>query len=109
MSWGDRGNFNKGVLATHGLDVRDPTADRRVLEYCLAIPPEQFILGGVPRSLARRAFADRLPAAVLVVLLALTVPHAAVVARLRRRAGPTPDRRCRGRQGSVCPANPRCS
>ena len=33
-----------------------------------------------------------LPAAVLVVLLALTVPHAAVVARLRRRAAPTADR-----------------
>ena len=33
-----------------------------------------------------------LPAAVLVILLALTVPHAAVVARLRRRAAPTADR-----------------
>lgn len=65
LSWGDRGNYNKGVLATHGLDVRDPTADRRVLEFCLAIPAEQFALNGVPRSLARRAFADRLPAAVL--------------------------------------------
>ncbi len=61
----DRGNYNKGLMAGWGLDYRDPTADRRLIEYCLAIPEEQFILGGQPRSLLRRAFADRLPPAVL--------------------------------------------
>ena len=67
--WGlrrvDLGNYNKGALAGWGVDYRDPTADRRVIEYCLNIPEEQFILGGQPRSLQRRAFAGRLPAAVL--------------------------------------------
>lgn len=61
FGWADPGPFNKGDLAGWGLDLRDPTADRRVVEFCLAIPTEQFILNGVPRSLARRAFADRLP------------------------------------------------
>lgn len=61
---GDPGNSNKGYLGGWGVDFRDPTADRRLVEFCLTIPPEQFLLGGVPRSLARRAFADRLPDAV---------------------------------------------
>lgn len=57
----DSGNYNKGELALWGVDVRDPTADKRLVELCLSIPAEQFIAGGVPRSLARRSFADRLP------------------------------------------------
>jgi len=57
----DLGNYGKGVLAEHGLSVRDPTADRRVVEYCLSIPPEEYVRGGQTRSLARRAFQDWLP------------------------------------------------
>lgn len=57
----DVGNYYKGVLAQWGLSSRDPTADKRLVEFCLSTPPEEFIRGGVPRSLARRAFADRLP------------------------------------------------
>jgi asparagine synthase (glutamine-hydrolysing) len=55
------GNFNKGALAGWGLDVRDPTGDRRLVELCLSIPPEIYLADGIPRSLARRATADRLP------------------------------------------------
>jgi asparagine synthase (glutamine-hydrolysing) len=62
---GDRGSVQKGILAGWGIDVRDPTADRRLLEFCLATPTDQFMRDGVPRALARRALADRLPAAVL--------------------------------------------
>ena len=60
----DRGNYNKGFLAGWGIDVRDPSADQRLVELCLAIPPEEYLAGGIPRSLARRAFADRLPSRV---------------------------------------------
>ena len=56
----DGGNAYKAVLAEYGLSVRDPTADKRVIEYCLAVPVEEYLRGGVPRSLARRAFSDRL-------------------------------------------------
>ena len=41
--------------------MRDPTGDKRVIEYCLAVPFGEYLRGGVPRSLARRAFSDRLP------------------------------------------------
>jgi asparagine synthase (glutamine-hydrolysing) len=61
----DPGNYNKGMLGGWGVDVRDPTADRRLIEFCLSVPIEQYLAAGVPRSLARRAFADRLPSAVV--------------------------------------------
>lgn len=61
----DVGNYNKGALAGWGIDVRDPTADRRLLEFCLAVPPDQYLRGGIRRALARTAFADRLPAAIV--------------------------------------------
>jgi asparagine synthase (glutamine-hydrolysing) len=61
----DLANINKGVLAGWGVDTRDPTADKRLVEYCLSIPTDQFLADGVQRALAKRALADRLPAAVL--------------------------------------------
>lgn len=61
----DPGVYNKGVLAGWRLDDRDPTADVRLLEFCLGVPTDQFLRNGVQRSLARRAFADRLPRRVL--------------------------------------------
>ena len=57
----DPGNYVKGWLGGWGIDMRDPTADQRLIEFCLSVPAEQFLAGGIPRSLARRAFADRLP------------------------------------------------
>ena len=61
---GDNGNYFKGMLGEFGLSFRDPLSDRRVVEYCLSVPPEMFLSGGTERGLARRAFAARLPKAV---------------------------------------------
>jgi asparagine synthase (glutamine-hydrolysing) len=61
----DPGNYVKGWLGGWGIDMRDPTSDQRLIEFCLSVPAEQFLAGGIPRSLARRAFADRLPAEVV--------------------------------------------
>ena len=61
----DLGNWNMGTLGGWQIDLRDPTADVRVVEFCLAVPPEQFLYGGIPKALARRALADRVPKAVL--------------------------------------------
>ncbi len=61
----DLADYAKGTLARWRIDERDPTSDRRLVEFCLAVPDEQFRLGGIPSSLARRAMADRLPPAVL--------------------------------------------
>ena len=57
----DLGNYNKGILGGWGLDVRDPTADRRLIEFCLSVPEDQYLRNGELKALARRAFAQRLP------------------------------------------------
>jgi asparagine synthase (glutamine-hydrolysing) len=61
----DRGNYNKGMLAGWGIDHRDPTADRRLVEYCLNAPMEVFNANGETRALAKRALRERVPQAVL--------------------------------------------
>jgi asparagine synthase (glutamine-hydrolysing) len=61
----DFGNWHKGSLAGWGVDLRDPTTDRRLVEFTLALPMEAFLNGGESRAVAKRAFADRIPAHVL--------------------------------------------
>lgn len=50
-----------GYRARYGVETRDPTADRRVVEYCFAIPGDQYLRDGVDRWLVRRAMQGRLP------------------------------------------------
>jgi len=59
------GDYNAATGAGWGIEARDPTADKRVFEFCAAVPPEQFVAGGQGRSLARRAMRGRLPEATL--------------------------------------------
>lgn len=49
------------LRAIYGLDLRDPLADSRLIEFCSAIPEDQFLRDGKTRWLARRVLADRLP------------------------------------------------
>ena len=57
----DPGNYHKGALGGWQVDSRDPTADVRLLEFCLAVPTDQFLHNGMLRSLARRALVSRWP------------------------------------------------
>lgn len=60
----DIGEYSLG--ANHmGLEPRDPTSDRELVEYCLAVPESQYLRDGKTRWLLRRAMADRLPAEIL--------------------------------------------
>lgn len=59
------GDYNAATRAGWGIEPRDPTSDKRVFEFCAAIPPEQFVVGGQGRSLVRRAMRGRLPEATL--------------------------------------------
>ncbi|MEA3003033.1 MAG: hypothetical protein QOH81_1821 [Sphingomonadales bacterium] len=61
----DFGQYRKGVLADWGLDKRDPSADTRLIDFCLSLPIDLLLNKGVRRPLARAALGDRLPAAVL--------------------------------------------
>jgi asparagine synthase (glutamine-hydrolysing) len=57
----DPGVGNAAVRAMAHLDPRDPTADKRIYDFCFGIPQEQYIVGGHWRSLVRRAMKGRLP------------------------------------------------
>ncbi len=61
----DLGNNNKGALGGWGIDLRDPTTDRRLIEYCLSVPSAAYLSDGSPRALGMLALADRLPANLL--------------------------------------------
>jgi asparagine synthase (glutamine-hydrolysing) len=45
-------------------EIRDPTADRALIDFCLAIPRDQYHRHGIDRYLARRMLADRIPPAI---------------------------------------------
>lgn len=45
--------------------MRDPYADRELVEFCLALPRDQFRSGGVYKWLARRVFSGLVPGRIL--------------------------------------------
>jgi asparagine synthase (glutamine-hydrolysing) len=47
--------------AAQGIEMRDPTTDVRVLEFCVGAPDEQFARDGHDRWLMRRALVDLVP------------------------------------------------
>jgi len=49
----------------YGVQKRDPAVDVRLMEFCFAIPEDQFRRDGEGRWLIRRAMADRLPPEIL--------------------------------------------
>lgn len=51
---------HKGILASTGVDSRDPTHDRRFVEFSLGLPSEMFLRDGQCRWIFQQAFADRL-------------------------------------------------
>jgi len=61
----DPGNYRKRGLAEWGVEERDPTNDRRLVEFCFSLPPEALLDGGERRPALRRALAGRVPEAVL--------------------------------------------
>lgn len=65
LSLSDPGPDTRTRLALSGVDHRDPMADRRLAELCIAIPQSGYLRHGRPRALARRVFAGRLPERVL--------------------------------------------
>lgn len=45
----------------HGILKRDPTRDKRVIEFCMSLPIDQFVNKGQERSLVRRGLAGMMP------------------------------------------------
>jgi asparagine synthase (glutamine-hydrolysing) len=59
------GDWRAAQQAITGVEERDPTADIDVVEYCFGVPPEQYLVEGIDRSLVRRAMWGELPELVL--------------------------------------------
>jgi asparagine synthase (glutamine-hydrolysing) len=62
----DPGEWNtleklNNAAAAFGLDIRFPFWDKRLVEFCLSLPPEQKLNQGWSRLVLRRAMADILP------------------------------------------------
>jgi asparagine synthase (glutamine-hydrolysing) len=49
------------VSARFGIELRHPFRDRRLMEFCLALPPEQKLHRGLTRMVMRRAMAGTVP------------------------------------------------
>lgn len=60
----DNGDYFAAANA-QGLDMRDPTADLRLIEYCLAVPDRQYLHDGQTRRLLHRLMGDVLPPEIL--------------------------------------------
>lgn len=56
---------NKWSLACWGLDWRDPTVDRDLVEFCLSLPADLLLSATSDRPLYEAAMSDRLPPEVL--------------------------------------------
>lgn len=57
------GSFEKAAAA-HSLEIRYPFFDRRLVQFCLSLPPGQRLQDGFTRSILRRAMNGILPAEV---------------------------------------------
>lgn len=60
------GFSHMGIIDTklglaHQMAWRDPTMDRRVIEFCLSVPEDQYVRDGSERHLIRRAMANIIP------------------------------------------------
>ena len=55
----------RGLMSLYGIDLRDPMADRRLVEWRLGVPEDQFQRNGQRRWLIKRMMKDALPDDVL--------------------------------------------
>ena len=63
MRQGDERAVRRALETLHGVALREPLTDRRLVEWCLGLPGEAFFARGQPRLLARRVLRGRVPPA----------------------------------------------
>jgi len=61
----EHGDIMQGLRAMYGIEIRDPFADRRLVEWSFGVPEEQFWRRGVSRWLIRRMMDGQLPDSVV--------------------------------------------
>jgi len=61
----ETGDIMQGLRAMYGIDIRDPFADRRVVEWSFGVPENQYHRNGKNRWLIKRMMEGALPNSVL--------------------------------------------
>ncbi|MFC3798867.1 asparagine synthase-related protein [Cohnella sp. GCM10012308] len=56
-----QGTSSTKLSLRYAVRERDPTCDPRVVRFCLSVPVEQYVQGGMDRALVRRSTAGYLP------------------------------------------------
>jgi asparagine synthase (glutamine-hydrolysing) len=64
-SYSETADWFARLRASFGIDVRTPAFDRRIVEFCIGIPHDQFLRRGNDRWLMRRAMKGQLPEVIL--------------------------------------------
>ena len=65
LNYSEAADWYAKMRAEFSLDIRSPACDRRVVEFCIGIPEDQYLHKGRDRWLIRRAMEGRLPESVL--------------------------------------------
>lgn len=65
MAGGEGTDTMLAFEAIHGIPSRDPTSYRPLVEFCIGIPDDQYLRGGVRRWLAKRMLKGKVPDMVL--------------------------------------------
>ncbi|WP_118857421.1 asparagine synthase-related protein [Sphingomonas mesophila] len=61
----DAGMRNRGMYALTGIEERDPTIDRELMDFAFSMPPEAHLRAGRYKPLLREILKEQVPAAVL--------------------------------------------
>ncbi|SDQ10191.1 asparagine synthase-related protein [Virgibacillus salinus] len=61
FTWNKSGVAETKLSLRNGIWNRDPTNDLNVIRFCLALPNEQYVTGGMERSIIRRSMKGFLP------------------------------------------------
>ena len=61
----ESGELRQAMELIHRIPLRDPTAYRPLVEFCMGIPDDQYLRDGCSRRLARRMLRGRVPDMVL--------------------------------------------
>ncbi len=70
---------------THGIIMRDPTRDKRMIEFCMSIPMELFVSNGLDRKLVRGYMQGIVPDEILNVVFQRGLQSADWLHRLGKR------------------------
>ena len=59
------GDVETKLSLVNGILQRDPTKDKRIVEFCFSLPADQFVRGGVERYLIRRNIKGMIPECII--------------------------------------------